>query len=167
MSYSIFKKEKRERTLKNSEKKNLKKDKSYRCVKCKKIHPVHRLEIHHKTPVSKYEGKRTESMTFSSFISLYETKKRPAYDNKRNLLVLCANCHKDIHRDLREKEKRKKLREKVNRKATTPMNNFLSYPIFSQQTGRKSNTQRIVPLRKKTVKRQKTVTNPFGLNFKF
>jgi predicted HNH restriction endonuclease len=97
-----------ERTLKESDKKNLKKETKSKCQKCGKKYPPYNLIVHHKKPIAKY---KTNDLRLSDFNKFYSNKtKKPAYDRKSNLMVLCRNCHGTIHYELSEKEKKKKTK---------------------------------------------------------
>ena len=91
----------RKRTLKAGEINKLKKEKGMRCQRCKRRFPIYVLELHHKKPIHAFrDGTKLT-------IPLLEKIRRPSYDWKKNLMVLCRNCHKIKHHELSQKEKEK------------------------------------------------------------
>ncbi|MFH1399467.1 MAG: hypothetical protein ABIG95_05135 [Candidatus Woesearchaeota archaeon] len=94
-----------DRTLKNSEKKNLKAEVGYRCQRCHKKKDPKLLVVHHKSEV--FKAKRKAGMA-GQIGTLTFDRKKAAHDRKSNLMVLCLECHKKIHDERSKKNKQKK-----------------------------------------------------------
>ena len=93
------------RTLRGSEKRGLKKEKKRKCERCKKRFPEHILVIHHKRPIHTYEDGTKLTVVLQGI-------RRPSYDWKSNLMVVCRNCHADIHHKESKESKKKKGHKK-------------------------------------------------------
>jgi predicted HNH restriction endonuclease len=95
MAKGILSMNTKERTLAASEKRSRIREKGMKCQTCKKQFPIYRLEIHHKKPVHTFrDGVKLT-------IPLLEEVRKPSYDLRKNLMVVCADCHKKIHHKLR------------------------------------------------------------------
>jgi predicted HNH restriction endonuclease len=92
----------KERKLAASEKRSRTREKGMKCQICNTQFPIYRLEIHHKKPVHTFrDGVKLT-------IPLLEEVKKPSYDLRKNLMVVCANCHKKIHQKLRMEQKKRR-----------------------------------------------------------
>jgi DNA-directed RNA polymerase subunit RPC12/RpoP len=105
---------KKRRTLTTAQKRDLIEDRGNRCEVCGEKHPSRVLEVHHKRAVAKWRSE----MGVLDFI-LIDKPKKPVYDRKSNLIVVCPTCHRKITAGLvklKEKPaKRKKARRRKER----------------------------------------------------
>ena len=80
-----------DRSLTPVQKRNLKKEKGFRCDICHKKFDPRYLEVHHRRAISKHKN----SLGYTKYLPIYSTGKRTkqAYDRKSNLQVACLKCH--------------------------------------------------------------------------
>jgi len=119
-----FSKEKKKRTLTTAKKRDILYEAGNRCQLCKKKFPPSVLHVHHIKEVSKHKEK-THPLDVSADV-WGTSKKKPTYDRKSNLIVVCPNCHTKYHRGLVKKKDVKKAKggkkktKKVKRKNNSP-----------------------------------------------
>ena len=107
-----------ERTLTRADKEDEKRNAKHKCQKCKKSFPAHKLIVHHKKGVASYKSKND-----IGYLEFYNKRKKKAnYDKSENLMVLCLNCHADVHKE--ESDKRKSQKKKIK------PNNFYQSNLF-------------------------------------
>jgi len=104
-----------ERGLTAGDKKKQKLKVHHRCQRCKKIFEGYLLEVHHKKGVATYKNKDIVDLPYLEFY--YKRKKKAHYDRNKNLMVLCRNCHKKVHKEESDiKKEKKKAQKKKERK---------------------------------------------------
>lgn len=83
---------------KKSEKKKQKYKKRV-CEKCRRRFDHDRLVVHHKKniKVKKIPKYKTEGMSVMKFNKLYlDKRKRPVYDKRKNMMVICKECYDEL-----------------------------------------------------------------------
>jgi len=107
---------KKKRSLTTGKKYAIKADAGNKCQYCHKSKDPRLLKVHHLDEVSKA---KTEGMTIKQFNLFYEDKpKKPAYDRKSNLMVLCGECHDKYHHGMITKADLKRKKSGKKKKAT-------------------------------------------------
>ncbi len=110
-------KKKRRRTLTTAQKRDIIHEVGNKCQICKKKFVPSVLNVHHIKEVSKYKEKRAP-FDFSMDVDFFgeKPKRKPGYDKKSNLIVLCPNCHAKYHRGIIKKSQVKKAKTKKRKK---------------------------------------------------
>lgn len=107
---------KKKRTLTTAQKRNLIEDRDNRCALCKEKFSSRVLRVHHLKPVAKSESGK---LVFDLDYVLWGKGKgrKPTYDRRSNLVVLCPTCHAKLHAGLASLRKSKKrTRKKTKRR---------------------------------------------------
>lgn len=95
-----------DRTRTTAQNRKLKEKVNFRCQRCKqKFRPAF-LDVHHKKKVASHKNK------FGIDMPVYSMGKKikPKYDSDKNAMVLCRECHQEVHRQ--EAKKKAALRKK-------------------------------------------------------
>jgi len=111
-----------DRSLTQGDKKKEFRNAKHKCQRCKKKFPAHKLCIHHKKGVANYKNKGLVDIPYIEFYM--KRKKKNTYDRSKNLMVLCRNCHADVHKEESEQRKEKKKKAMKRIKQSNPYVNL-------------------------------------------